>query len=103
MKSVTTLLGIWFLFMLVLVGMIAYLITVMGKKGDVRRRALIRRAAANCFYLAVGLYLLDIMRNLWTSIQSGVATKPGTPFARLAVLGVLFIVQLYYYHRTTEK
>lgn len=99
MRSVTILLGIWVLFMLVMVGMIAYMIATIGKQGDERRRMIIRQAAANCFYVTVGLYLFDIIRNLWTSIVEGVATRPGTPFARLAVLAIFFVLQLVYFDR----
>lgn len=94
----TLFLGLFVLFLILTVVAIVTMFTMMGKKGDERRRMIVEKAAAHSFYLAVFLLVMDMIEPFFTKVW-GTQSIFTDSLGRLFTLSAIFLIHMAYYNR----
>lgn len=86
------------LFLIITVVAIGTMFVMIGKQGDERRRMIMEKAAANSFLGAIGLLIMDMIEPFFTH-EWGTQSIFTDSLGRLFTLSLLFLIQMFYYHR----
>lgn len=91
-------LALFVIFLVLDILAIAAMMVSIGKSGDEMRKMIIEKAAANTFYITIGLFIFDNLMNIIHSF-SHISMTEVNPFSRLVVLSFIFLFQLMFLKR----
>ena len=92
--SASIILWIFLIFLLVSVISIAAMLISLAKRGDERRKEILSRACCNTFYITVGMLALEFIYGVYKSIALGKSMEGQNPFVLLAVISMVYAVNL---------
>ncbi|MBS6954925.1 MAG: hypothetical protein KH230_17040 [Enterocloster asparagiformis] len=71
----------------------------LGKQGDERRKLIVEKASAGTFAVTVGYILICVIESLIKSVAHHMSADGMNPFIALAVISVIYIIQLMFFKK----